>query len=58
MAVRCFVRGNSISGAILDLSQVSDTCLKMAIPKNLVSIFLSKLSFYKLSCVSVDLFMP
>ena len=35
------------------LSQVSGVCLKMATPKNLVSIFLSKLSFDKLSWLIV-----
>jgi hypothetical protein len=33
------------------LSRVSSVCLKMATPKNLVIIFLSKLSFDKLSWV-------
>ena len=35
------------------LSRVSGVCLKMATPKNLVSIFLSKLSFDKLSWLIV-----
>ena len=37
------------------LSRVSGVCLKMATPKNLVSIFLSKLSFDKLSWVFCNL---
>jgi hypothetical protein len=57
MAARCPMRGNYISSAILDLSWIYGTYLKMESPKKFSQYFLSKLSFYKLSCVSVDLFM-
>ena len=55
MAIRCPVKGNFVSGAILDLSRVSGTCLKMETPKNLVNIFLSKVSFDELSWVFCNL---
>ena len=58
MQVRCPRRGNYVSGARSGLVSGLRYLFENGNSKNFSQYFLSKLGFYKLNGVSVDLFMP